>query len=332
MAYVLVTGGAGYIGSHAVKRLLKEGRSVLVIDNFSRGFYEPLETLSRYGELVVINADLRDVESLDKVFSTYPIEAVFHFAALCSVDESVEKPDLYFENNVGGTKNLLEAMSRHHVSRLIFSSTCAVYGTAQYLPIDELHPTAPSNPYGASKLEAEKIIRSYEDKGIHAVILRYFNVCGADSEGEIGDSKKPSLLLVQNAVRGALGIEPFSYTFAPVNTPDGSPVRDQIDVEDLIEAHIRALHYLEDSGVGDIFNLGTGTGSSVLEVIAAVESELNVTLTRAKGKIRKGEYATVYANAGKANEKLKWKAVTSLGKSISKLAAWYRSHPHGYLR
>src|SRR6185369_6818148 len=257
MQTILVTGGGGYIGSHAVKRLLKEGHSVVVLDNFSRGWRESLEILKKYGTLYVVEGDIAKKEDLEKLFQKYKFDSVMHFAALCSVDESMKKPELYFRNNAFGTLNLLAIMQELGVKKLIYSSTCAVYGNAKYLPIDEKQPTLPENPYGESKLMAEKIIEWFgKVHGLRYAILRYFNVCGADSEGEIGDSKKPSELLVQNAVRGALGIEDFKLTYGVVDTPDGTPIRDYIDVEDLVEAHLSALSYLEQGQKSEIFNLG----------------------------------------------------------------------------
>ncbi len=314
-----------------VKRLLKEGYSVVVLDNFSRGFREPLEILKKYGTLSVVEGDLVNKEDLKNLFENYDIEAVMHFAALCIVDESVKEPDLYIQNNALGTANLLRVMSERGVNKIIFSSTCAVYGNNMYLPIDENHPTKPDSPYGESKLMAEKTIESFgSNNDFTYVILRYFNVCGADSEGEIGDSKKPSELLVQNAVRGALGIEEFKLTCPRVDTEDGTPIRDYVDVEDIVEAHIEAYRYLEDGKPSAIFNLGNGKGWSVKEIVDAVKKELGKEFSIAEGTTRKGESSEVYADNAKAREALGWSSKKKLGDSVQSLAKWYLGHPNGY--
>ncbi len=326
MQKILVTGAGGYIGSHAVKRLLKEGYAVIAFDNFSRGFREPLEILKKYGPLQIAEGDLLNPADLDRAFAKDKIEAVMHFAALCLVDESTREPELYFKNNVTGTENLLRAMQKFGADKIIFSSTCAVYGNAEYLPVDEKHPAKPLNPYGESKLKAEELIRG---SGLSYAILRYFNVCGADSDGEIGDSKKPSELLVQNAVRGALGIEPFKLTCPLVDTPDGTPVRDYVDVEDIVDAHIKALKYLENHD-SLLCNLGSGRGQSVKEIIDAVKKELGAEFNVAQSSPRQGEYAKIYADNSMAKNALGWQPGKTLKDSINSLAAWYRSHPGGY--
>ncbi|MDE2399402.1 MAG: UDP-glucose 4-epimerase GalE [Patescibacteria group bacterium] len=330
MQIILVTGGGGYIGSHAVKRLLKENYSVVVFDNFSRGFREPLEILNKYGELNIVEGDLLKEEDIKKVFKKYKIDAVMHFAALCLVDESTKKPELYFKNNVIGTLNLVEAMNEAGVKKIILSSTCAVYGDAEYLPIDERHITKPTNPYGESKLMAEKIIHWFNiTYKFNYAILRYFNVCGADSDGEIGDSKKPSELLMQNAVRGALGIEDFKLTCPKVDTLDGTPIRDYVDVEDIIDAHMKALYYLKDNN-SLICNLGNGHGISVKEIIRSVQKELDVNFQIHFSNTRMGEYVEVYANNSVAKDLLKWTPNKTLKDSIKSLVVWYSHYPKGY--
>ena len=327
---IFVSGGGGYIGSHAVKRLLKDGNTVVVFDNFSRGFEEPLNILKSHGKLLVEKGDLLEARRLEEVFAQYKVDAVMHFAALCLVDESMRSPEIYFRNNVLGTLNLLEAMHKAKVGEIVFSSTCAVYGSAQYLPIDEKHPTNPENPYGESKLMAEKMVEWFgEVYGMNYAILRYFNVCGADSEGEIGDSKKPSQLLVQNAVRGALGIEDFKLTCPKVDTPDGTPIRDYIDVEDLIDGHIKALKYIF-GGNNILCNLGHGKGWSVKEIVEEVQKELGVSFDIKQGKARKGEYKEVCADNSLAREKLGWSPKKSLQESINSLKTWYENKPEGY--
>lgn len=330
---ILITGGAGYIGSHAVKHFLEHDYEVVVLDNLSHGWQEAIDALSQFGSVTFVHADLRDKAALTQLFAAHKISAVLHFAALCSVDESMKDPGLYFDNNVAGTLSLLEAMKEASVQQLIFSSTCAIYGESQYLPMDEAHPTNPANPYGESKLVVEQMIRWYgELHNLSYVILRYFNVCGAASDGSIGDSKKPSLLLLQNAVRGALGIEKFSYTCQKVDTPDGTPIRDYIDVEDLVSAHKAALDYLQAGGSSDVFNLGNGRGWSVKEIVSAVEDYFGISLAGEERHTRQGEYAEVYANTTKANQVLKWQTKKSLLDSIKSLEAWYKDRPNGWER
>jgi UDP-glucose 4-epimerase len=243
----------------------------------------------------------------------------------------MENPSLYFRNNVVGSLNLLESMDIYKCNKLIFSSSCVVYGEGQYLPIDEKHPKEPTNPYGESKLIVEKMINWFiTQKNLRAVCLRYFNPCGASTDGLMGDAKKPSVHLIQNIVRGALNIEPFKLTAPKVDTPDGSPIRDYIDINDLVDAHWKALSYLNDGGKSDVFNLGTGKGVSVLEAVQAVEKILKVNIPLENGETRKGEYAAVYADYDKARNVLGWEPSTPIIKSVENMVKWYSSHPQGY--
>lgn len=335
MTTLLVTGAGGYIGSVATDLFLKKGFRVIAVDNFCTGFHDPLSLLSeKYGSdsLTVYERSLH--ENLDDIFQKEKPTAVVHYAAHCLVDESMSNPYKYFHNNVDGTASLLHAMDKAGVSKIVFSSTCAVYGEAQYVPVDEKHPTDPKNPYGESKRMAETEIDWYSrTKGFHYAILRYFNVCGAADDALVGDSKQPSVLLVQNAVRGALGIESFQLTCPTVETPDGTPIRDYINVVDLNEAHLKALEYLQNGGASDRFNLGTGAGNSVTDIITAVKKitgkEFEVkTATEA----RKGEYATMYANIEKAQRVLGWQPQRSIEDSVQSLTTWYEAHPHGWQR
>ncbi len=231
-----------------------------------------------------------------------------------------------------GTLNLLRAIKKYQVGKLVFSSTCAVYGEAQYLPVDEKHPTKPANPYGESKLMAEKEITWFSRLfGLKSVIFRYFNVAGAANDGLIGDSKKPSQLLVQNAVRGALKIEPFKLTCPKVATPDGTPIRDYVNVEDLARAHVLALDYLDKTKSGcQVFNLGTGKGNSVLEIVNKVQEITGVKFPIEKGESRKGEYAKVYADITKVKSKLGWEPEKDLKETVYSLVKWYKKHPYGW--
>jgi len=329
---ILITGAGGYIGSVATYTFLQKGFEVVGVDNFSRGYETPLKLLTdKFGQdkLRYYQTDIKNIESV--LAKEKDIEAVVHFAAFCLVDESMRTPELYFDNNVGGTLALLTAIAKHSIKKIVFSSTCAVYGEAQYVPVDEKHPTKPSNPYGESKLMVEKILAWFDKVyGVKSVILRYFNVCGASDDGLIGDSKKPSVLLVQNAVRGALGIEEFKLTCPKVKTPDGTPIRDYINVVDLVEAHSLALDYLGQSGTSNLFNLGTGKGDSVLEIIEAVKKETGADFAIGQSEPRQGEYAEMKADNHKAQEILNWIPKRKIADSIKSLVVWYRLHPNGW--
>ncbi|RJR27963.1 UDP-glucose 4-epimerase GalE [candidate division WWE3 bacterium] len=328
---VLITGGAGYIGSHAAKLFLEKGHKVVILDNLFRGYQGAIDVLKKYGDVDFHKIDLRNSEEVDALFDQYEFDSVLHFAALCLVSESMEKPEEYFKNNVYGSLNLFEAMRHHNVRNLVFSSTCAVYGESEYLPLDEKHPKNPTNSYGESKLIVEQMLKWYDRvHDFRHVTFRYFNVCGAAPDGTIGDSKRPSVLLVQNAVRGALGIEDFKLTCPKVETPDGTPIRDYVDVNDLVEAHFLAYEYLLNGGSSDALNLGSGNGISVLEIISQVENILGTKIEVNHGVARKGEYAKVYASYNRAKEKLGWNPKLSLKDSVNALVAWYRDHPRGY--
>lgn len=330
---ILVTGAGGYIGSIATSLLLSRGYDVVALDNFSTGYRAPLELLQNtYGKsrLHIVKADLTG--DLSPVFKTNKhISAVLHFAAACSVDESMHNPEKYFTNNVVGSHNLLTAMMHHGIHTIIFSSTCAVYGDAKYVPVDEVHPTIPANPYGESKLITEREIAWYGKlTNLRYLIFRYFNVCGATDDGSIGDSKKPSSLLVQNAVRGALGISPFSLTCPKVSTPDHTPIRDYINVVDLCDAHIKGLEYLSKKKESTVINLGTGTGNSVREILTAVKNTTGKSFSISKTTPRRGEYPTMIAATVKAQKLLGWHPTHTIADSISSLVSWYTTHPSGW--
>lgn len=331
---ILITGAGGYIGSVATYLFLQKGYEVVAVDNLSTGFREPLDLLrEKFGKQQLhcyIGADLK--EDLSQIFKREQgLEVVVHYAASCRVDESMKKPAQYFSNNVCGSQNLLATMLEHDVKNIVFSSTCAVYGEAEYVPVDEKHPTNPSNPYGASKRMIEQMIQWYgELKDLRYVILRYFNVCGASEDGLIGDSKKPSTLLVQNAVRGALGIESFYLTCPSVDTSDGTPIRDYVNVLDLNEAHLKAVEYLLNHDRNQIINLGTGTGSSVLEIVNKVKEATGAGFLINKTKPREGEYAKMIADITKAKTILNWKPKRTLKDSVQSLVKWYKKHPNGW--
>lgn len=329
---IMVTGAGGYIGSVATYLLLQKGYEVVAVDNFVTGFKQPLELLQKkYGDkLRIVEFDLKGY--VHSIFENEKnIDAVIHYAAHCMVDESMKRPQKYFSNNVCGSQNLIRAMIKHGVKKLIFSSTCAVYGEAAYVPIDEKHPTNPKNPYGESKRMVEKMIEWYGKlSGLSYVILRYFNVCGASDDSLIGDSKRPSVLLVQNAVRGAIGIEPFYLTYSQVDTPDKSPIRDYVNVVDLNEAHLLALDQLFKGPMHETINLGTGTGNSVLEIVSKVEAATGKTIERKSTTPRQGEYAKMIAAIDKAKKVLGWQPKRSIEQSVRSLVTWYAKHPQGW--
>ena len=333
MSKVLITGAGGYIGSIAAYQLLQKGYEIVGIDNFSNGFKQPLELLKeKFGEEKIryYNFDIKD--DLTPLFEKEKdINAVIHYAAFLSVDESMKKPEDYFTNNVAGSQNLFTYLLKNNIKKIIFSSTCAVYGNAEYVPIDEKHKTEPTNPYGASKVMVENILNWYDKlKGLKFVSLRYFNVCGASDDGLIGDSKKPSVHLMQNAIRGALDLEPFYLTFSEVDTPDKSPIRDYCNVVDLNDAHILALDYLIKGGKSEIINLGTGTGNSVLEIITKIEKETGKDIKLEKSSPREGEYAKAVASIQKAKNVLGWEPKRSIADSVKSLVEWYKAHPQGW--
>lgn len=329
---ILVTGAGGYIGSVASYIFLQNGYKVIAVDNFTTGYRQPLEELQKkFGNsmLTVYETDLKKISTVFEKEKN--IDLVAHYAASCLVDESVKNPYKYFDNNVGGTNSLLKAMTDVGVSKLVFSSTCAVYGEAQYMPIDEKHPLKPSQPYGASKQMVEELIAWYAQlKKLNYVILRYFNVCGATDDGLIGDSKKPSSLLMQNAVRGALNIEPFSLTCPEVETPDKTPIRDYVNVVDLNEAHLKALEYLMAGKKSEIINLGTGSGNSVMEIITQVKKITGVEFKVGKTTPREGDDAKKIADITKAKQVLGWVPNRSIADSVTALLKWYKIHPQGW--
>lgn len=329
---ILVTGAGGYIGSVATYLLLQKGYDVVAIDNFTTGYRDPLNFFKEKfpSNFIYYDVDLKN--DLSAVFEKEKeINAVLHYAASCLVDESMKNPQKYFSNNVFGTQNLLVNLMKYGINKIIFSSTCAVYGEAEYFPIDEKHPIKPTTPYGSSKSIVEQIINWYGRlKGLQYVILRYFNVCGATDDGLIGDSKKPSTLLVQNAVRGALNIEPFFLTCPEVATPDKTPIRDYINVVDLNIAHIAALDYLSNGGKNETVNLGTGNGNSVLEIVDKVQEITGYKFELKKTTPREGDDAKKIAAINKAKSILGWQPQRTIEDSVKSLVLWYNKYPNGW--
>lgn len=305
---ILLIGGAGYIGSHMVKQLARSGHSVVILDNLSTGFRE----LARYGELVV--GDLNDTALLEHLFHHYSFDGVMHFAACSLVGESMQVPGKYYRNNVANTLNLLDAMVRHQVKHFIFSSTAATFGEPEYVPIDELHPQRPINPYGASKLMVERILKDYyAAHGLNSVCLRYFNACGADPEGELGECHAPETHLIPLILQAASGRRESITVFGrDYPTDDGTCIRDYIHIEDLCSAHALALEALfSGKKHGALaYNLGNGQGYSVQQVINAVQrvvAEDGCDLTIEEGERRAGDPAKLVADATLAREELGWR-------------------------
>jgi UDP-glucose-4-epimerase GalE len=320
--HVLVTGGAGYIGSHACKALARAGYVPVAYDNLVYGHREAV----RWGPLV--EADLADRARLDETLRRYEIRAVMHFAAFAYVGESMTKPQLYFRNNVVNTLNLLDAMLEADVRRIVFSSTCATYGTPEKVPMDEATPQRPINPYGESKLMIERALFWYgEAYGISSVSLRYFNAAGADPDCETGEAHDPETHLIPLVLDAAAGRRPLVDVFGTdYPTPDGTAIRDYIHVADLAEAHVKAIEYLEAGGATTALNLGTGSGHTVKEVIAAVERVTGKKVPRREVGRRPGDPAALVADARRAAAALGWRPrMSDLDTIVATAWAWHRA-------
>lgn len=321
---ILVTGGCGYIGSHCTLALLRKGYNVVIFDNLSTGHPETINSLQKCGNVSFFKGDLLNYPDLEQLFRQTNIDAVIHFAAFSQVGESVKNPQKYYINNVCGTLNLLKAMLENNIKKIVFSSTAATYGEPSYTPIDEKHPQIPINPYGQTKLMIEKIMDDYNKAyGLQSVRLRYFNVVGADSENRIGEWHEPETHLIPNIIKSTFsGGKTFEMYGTDYDTKDGTCVRDYINVEDLADAHVLALDYINNGGKTDFFNLGTNNGYSVKEVFDACEE---VTDKKIDVKIcprREGDPAILVANNAKAKEVLKWQPDKSLKYSIDTANKW----------
>ena len=333
---ILVTGAGGYIGSVATYLLLQQGYEVVGVDNFVRGFEGPLSFLSHKYSKDQFRYYAKDIRTeINTVLESEPnIGAVIHYAAFCNVGESEKHPELYFGQNVSTTLALLEGLIKHKINRLLFSSSSSVYGEPKAEFIDENHPLDPTNhPYSESKFMCERMIDWYSQLfGLKYIFLRYFNVCGATDDGAIGDSKKPSFHLMQNAVRGALGIAPFALNNTAVDTPDQTPIRDYVNVVDLNQAHILALQYLDSVKSHDVFNLGTGKGNSVLQIIKTVEEITGVKIKKTVGERRHTDVSRAVSSNKKIQQVLGWQPTHSLADSVNSLVKWYQQHPQGWTK
>jgi UDP-glucose-4-epimerase GalE len=323
---VLVTGGAGYIGSHAVKALVRAGYQVVAFDSLVAGHRRAV----RYGQLV--EGDITDVAAVRTALRERAIFAVMHFAAFLDVGESVREPARYYRNNVGGALSVLEAMAAESVRYFVFSSTCATYGEPLETPISETHPQRPINSYGETKLAIERALPHFERAyGIRSVTLRYFNAAGADPDGEIGEDHSPEIHAIPRAIDAAKGGQPFQVFGDDYPTPDGTCLRDYVHVSDLADAHVRALETVVETGVSNVYNLGTGRPHSVREVIAAVERVMGTAVPWNQAPRRPGDPAVLFAAPDKAHRELKWTPrFGDLESIVSTAWRWHQAHPRGY--
>jgi len=323
---VLVTGGAGYIGSHAAKALRRAGCEVVVYDSLLAGHREAV----RYGAFE--RGDITDVATVRQALRRHRITAVMHFAALLDVGESVRDPIGYYRNNVGGALSVLEAMAGEAVRYFVFSSTCATYGEPIETPITESHPQNPINSYGETKLAVERALPHFHRAyGTTASVLRYFNASGADPDGEIGEDHSPEIHLIPRAIEAATGGRGLQVFGDDYPTPDGTCLRDYIHVSDLANAHVKALEAIVETGKSTVYNLGTGRPHSVKEVIGAVERVTGRRVPWTLAPRRAGDPAVLYAAPGKAQAELHWKPVFVEIEDIVETAwKWHSTHPHGY--
>ncbi len=328
MSTILVTGGAGYIGSHVALALKERGHKPIILDNLSRGHRDIVERT--IGEPVIV-ADTRDAQALEQLFAKQPIDAVMHFAAFIEVGESVKDPLSFYDNNVHGSVTLLRAMQNAGINHFVFSSTCATYGTPIAVPIAEDHPQHPLSPYGQTKLVVEGILADCERAfGLQSVKFRYFNAAGARPEGGLGEDHTPETHLIPLVLDAAIGKRPSISIFGDdYDTPDGTCVRDYIHVSDLADAHVLGVEYLLAGGASTAVNLGNGRGFSVKEVIAAVERVTGTTIRVEMAARREGDPPKLVGSSEKARNLFGWKPrFADLETIISHAWAWHRTKSH----
>jgi UDP-glucose-4-epimerase GalE len=323
---VLVTGGAGYIGSHAAKALRRAGHRVVIYDNFSAG-----HRAAALGA-PVIDGDIGDVDAVRRAIRESGASAVMHFAAWLSVSDSVRDPVGYYRNNVLGTLATLEAMAAEGCDQFVFSSTCAVYGEPVETPISEMHPTAPINAYGQTKLAVEHALPHFERAyGVRSIRLRYFNAAGADPDGELGEDHAPEVHVIPRALEAAATGRAIEIYGEDYPTPDGTCLRDYIHVVDLADAHVRALARLSRGGPSASYNVGTERPSSVKDVIDAVERVTGKSVMRRSAPRRPGDPAVLYASATRIRQDLGWTPThADLDTIVRDAWRWHSTHPHGY--
>lgn len=316
---VLVTGGAGYVGAHCCLALAEAGFSPVAYDNLSNGHARAVQ----WGPLE--QGDIRDGARLDEVIAKHRPIAVLHFAALIEVGESVQAPGRFYDNNVGGALTLIEAARRGGMDKLVFSSTCATYGDPVRVPMDETHPQAPLNPYGRTKLMIEQALADYDAfAGFRSVSLRYFNAAGADDAGRIGESHEPETHAIPLALGAALGLRSGFKLFGDdYDTRDGTAVRDYVHVLDLADAHVRALRYLLNGGETTAFNLGTGTGTTVLELVEAIRRTTNRPLPVERVDRRRGDAPCLVADSTRARTVLGWAPSRNLDEIVRSAWRWH---------
>ena len=325
---ILVTGGAGYIGSHTVYKLIEDGRDVVIIDNLETGYQQAIHPKAKF-----YKGDIRDKEFLNTVFSKEHIEAVIHFAANSLVGESMKNPLKYYDNNLYGTKVLLSSMIENNIKKIVFSSTAATYGEPEKYPIEETDKTEPTNTYGETKLAMEKMFKWTEvAHGLKYVSLRYFNACGAHESGKIGEAHNPETHLIPLILQVPNGKREFISIFGnDYNTEDGTCIRDYIHVTDLAKAHILAVDYLLAGNESNIFNLGNGKGFSVKQVIDVARNVTKYNIPEVISERRAGDPAILIASSEKAKNVLGWKPEhDSLEEIIYSAWKWHKNHPYGY--
>ena len=325
---ILVTGGAGYIGSHAALALKKAGYNVIILDNLSYGHQEIVDDVL---QVKLVIGDTSDRTLLDQLFTTHKIDAVIHFAAYIAVGESVKEPGKYYSNNVASTLNLLEAMLAHGINKIVFSSTCAVYGMPQEVPMTESHPHNPLSPYAASKDMVERILNDFDTAfNLKSVAFRYFNACGADPGGLLGEDHTPETHLIPLALLTALKKRDSLYIFGTdYDTPDGTCVRDYIHVNDLADAHVLGLEYLLSGGASEVFNLGNGNGFSVREVIETAREVTGLEIPAIESERRPGDAPILVGSSQKVREMLGWNPnYANLKQIISHAWQWHQQR-HG---
>lgn len=321
---ILVTGGAGYVGSIVAEELLNQGHDVVILDNLQQGHKKAVLPEAQF-----ILADICNARTLDDVFSQFKIDAVTHMAAETVVEYSVTDPKRYFQNNIIGGLNLLDAMVKHDVHRFIFSSSAAVYGEPQTIPIEEDHPPNPNNAYGESKFIFERILDWYRRAyGIRAISLRYFNAAGASER--LGEDHRPETHLIPNVLKAALGNSPVTIFGTDYPTKDGSCIRDYVHVVDIARAHILALEKVDNLS-GGVYNLGSGTGYSVLEVVETARKVTGINIPIKVNSKRLGDVATLVASSSRARSELNWKpGLSELEDIIDSAWRWMKQHPKGY--
>ena len=323
---ILVTGGAGYVGSHSAKALRAAGYRVVIFDNLSAGHRE-----AALGAPLIVG-DIRDVDAVRRAIRDSGATAVMHFAARLVIAESMRDPAGYYNTNVMGALATLEAMAAEQCRLFVFSSTCAVYGEPTEVPLRETHPTAPVNPYGQTKLVVEQALPHFEHAyGIRSIRLRYFNAAGADPEGELGEDHTPEVHAIPRAFDAAGGGAPFEIFGEDYPTPDGTCLRDYVHVADLADAHLRALHLLEQGGASATYNVGTERPSSVREVLSVVERITGRAVSRRSAPRRPGDPAVLYASAARIRGQLGWVPRRAELETIVKDAwRWHSAHPRGF--